>query len=151
MGISNELDLIESFLENTFQRAALSTGFNNYHTISVCDHVHVPKFWSIWCMWVYTKKYISDVIPKGMLSGEGLGGGGVTPSPPPPPTHTHTTHTVFWNLSVFWQNMSVKFPDPMLLVNLEYFIRKTKCRILLISSPTEIKLSPVMMAFKEVI
>ena len=75
MGISNELDLIESFLENTFQRAALKTGFNNYHTISVCDHVHVPKFWSIWSMWVYTKKYISDVIPKGMLSGEVWGGG----------------------------------------------------------------------------
>ena len=150
MGISNELDLIESFLENTFQRAALSTGFNNYHTISVCDHVHVPKFWSTWCMWVYTKKYISDVIPKGMLSGE-VWGEGCNLLPPPPHTHTHTTHTVFWNLSVFWQNMSVKFPDPMLLVNLEYFIRKTKCRILLISSPTEIKLSPVMMAFKEVI
>ena len=158
MGISNELDLIESFLENTFQRAALSTGFNNYHTISV-------YMWSCTCakileymvyVGIYQKVYIrchtqGHVEWGGMGGRGGLGGWGLTSTPPPPPTHTHTTHTVFWNLSVFWQNMSVKFPDPMLLVNLEYFIRKTKCRILLISSPTEIKLSPVMMAFKEVI
>ena len=103
MGISNELDLIESFLENTFQRAALSTGFNNYHTISVCDHVHVPKFWSIWCMWVYTKKYISDVIPKGMLSGEVWGGRGVTSSPPP--THTHTQHTQFFEICQYFDKI----------------------------------------------
>ena len=36
--------------------------------------------------------------------------------------HTHT-HTLFLNLLVFWQNVSVKFPDPMLSVNLEYFIK----------------------------
>ena len=147
MGVSNELDLTESFLENRFQRPALNAGFNNYHTISVHDQVHVPKFWSIWCMWVYTEQYIPNVIPKGMSSGEVWGGGCNLP----PHTHTHTTHTVFWNLSVFWQNMSVKFPNQMLLVNLEHFIIKMKCRILLISSPAEIKLSPVMTAFKEVI
>ena len=31
-----------------------------------------------------------------------------------------------WYLSVFWQNVLVKFPDPMLLVNLEYFIIKKR-------------------------
>ena len=31
---------------------------------------------------------------------------------------------VFCNLSVFWQNVLVKFPDLMLSVNLEYFIIK---------------------------
>ena len=64
-------------------------------------------------------------------------------------THTHThTHTLFWNLAVFWQNMSVKFPHPMLSVNLEYL---QQCRILSISSPTKIKFLPVMTAFTEVI
>ena len=33
--------------------------------------------------------------------------------------------TFFKNLSVFWQNMLVKF-DPMLSVNLEYFIIKNE-------------------------
>ena len=28
------------------------------------------------------------------------------------------------NLSVFWQNVLVEYPNPMLLVNLEYFIIK---------------------------
>ena len=32
----------------------------------------------------------------------------------------------FWNLSVFWQNKSVKFPEPMLSVTLEYFIIKNE-------------------------
>ena len=58
---------------------------------------------------------------------------------------------LFWHLSIFWQNVSVKFPDQMLSVYLEYFIIKTKCRILSISSPAEIKLLPTMTAFKEVI
>ena len=48
--------------------------------------------------------------------------------------------------------VSVKFLDPTLSVNLEYFtIKKTKCRILSISSSAEIKLLPAMTAFKEVI
>ena len=33
---------------------------------------------------------------------------------------------LFWNLLVFWQNVLVKFPDPMLSVNLEYFIIKNE-------------------------
>ena len=69
---------------------------------------------------------------------------GVTSPPPPPP--------LFWNLSVFLQYVSVKYLDPLLSGNLKYFIiKKTNCRILSISSPTEIKLSPAMTAFKEVI
>ena len=32
----------------------------------------------------------------------------------------------FWNLLVFWQNVLVNFPDPMLSVNLEYFIIKNE-------------------------
>ena len=31
-----------------------------------------------------------------------------------------------WSFSEFWQNMSVKFPDPILSVNLEYFIIKNE-------------------------
>ena len=45
----------------------------------------------------------------------------------------------------------VKFEDPMLSENLEYFIKKTKSRILSKSSATEIKLLREMSAFKEVI
>ena len=44
-------------------------------------------------------------------------------------THTHTharTQTLFWNLLVFWQNMSAKFSLPILSVNLEYFIIRNK-------------------------
>ena len=33
---------------------------------------------------------------------------------------------LFKNLSVFWQNVSVKLPDPVLSVNLEYFIIKNE-------------------------
>ena len=33
---------------------------------------------------------------------------------------------IFWNVSVFWKNVSVKFPDPMLPVDLEYFIIKNE-------------------------
>ena len=51
--------------------------------------------------------------------------------------------------------MTVKFPDPMLWVNLEFFIIKTiiktKCRILSIFGPAEIKLLTAMTDFKEVI
>ena len=39
------------------------------------------------------------------------------------------THTLFLNLLVFWQNVSVKFRDPMLSVNLEYFIIKNEMQI----------------------
>ena len=46
-------------------------------------------------------------------------GGWSTPHPPPPPQ-------LFWNLSVFLQNESVKVPDPILSVNLEYFIIKNE-------------------------
>ena len=57
---------------------------------------------------------------KGMSS---RGCGGVAPArvPPPPPPHTR-----FWNLLSFWQNVSIKLPDPMLLVNLEHFILKNE-------------------------
>ena len=56
------------------------------------------------------------------------------------------------NLLVFWQNASVKFPDAMLSVNLEYFIIKiTKCRILSKSGPAGIKVLLAMRAFKEVL
>ena len=46
----------------------------------------------------------------------GGGGGCYTRLPP----------SLFWNLLVFWQNVLVKFPDPMLSVNLEYFIIKNE-------------------------
>ena len=48
------------------------------------------------------------------VRGGGGGEGGVTPPP------------FFWSLLVFWQNVSVKLPDPMLPVNLEYFIIKNE-------------------------
>ena len=51
-------------------------------------------------------------------TGEGIGG--VTPPPPP------SILQLFWDLSVFWQNVLVNFPDPMLSVNLEYIIIKNK-------------------------
>ena len=64
------------------------------------------------------------------------GGGGNTPTPNPPP------------------HVSVKFPDNA-FGKFRVFYHKTeiimKCRILLISSPPEIKLLPAMTAFKEVI
>ena len=65
-------------------------------------------------------------------------------------THTHT-NTLFWNLSVFWQNVLLNLPGPVLSVNLEYFSIKTQCRILSISSTSEIELLPTMTAFNEVI
>ena len=42
---------------------------------------------------------------------------------PPLPSHTHT---LFWNLLVFWQNVSLKFSAPLLSVNLECFIIKNE-------------------------
>ena len=56
-----------------------------------------------------------SLILKGVSSG-GKGCGGES-NPPLP---------LFKNLSVFWQNMHVKFPDAMLSVNLEYFIIKNE-------------------------
>ena len=52
-------------------------------------------------------------------AGEGVGG--VTPTSSP-----SSILQLFWNLSVFWQNVLVKFPDPMLSVNLEYIMIKNK-------------------------
>ena len=52
-------------------------------------------------------------------AGEGVGG--VTP-----PSSPSSILQLFWNLSVFWQNVLVKFPDPMLSVNLEYVMIKNK-------------------------
>ena len=46
-------------------------------------------------------------------AGGGGGRSGCRFKPPP-----------FWNTSIFWQNVSVKFEDPMLPVSLEYFIIK---------------------------
>ena len=37
--------------------------------------------------------------------------------------------TLFWNFLVLWQNVSIKFPDPMLSGNLEYFNKKKKTGI----------------------
>ena len=59
------------------------------------------------------------------------------------------TPYLFWNLLVFWQNVSVKFPDLMLSVNLEFFIIKNKTKIS-INIQSEIKLLPTM-TFKDVI
>ena len=52
-------------------------------------------------------------------AGEGVGG--VTP-----PSSPSSILQLFWNLSVFWQSVLVKFPDPMLSVNLEYVMIKNK-------------------------
>ena len=52
-------------------------------------------------------------------AGEGVGG--VTP-----PSSPSSILQLFWNLSVFWQDVLVKFPDPMLSVNLEYIMIKNK-------------------------
>ena len=52
-------------------------------------------------------------------AGEGVGG--VTP-----PSSPSSILQLFWNLSVFWQDVLVKFPDPMLSVNLEYIMIKSK-------------------------
>ena len=61
-----------------------------------------------------------------MSTGVPSGGGGVqhrnNPTLPPLPTHTHT----FFKFVGILQNVSVKFPDPMLSVNLEYFIIKNE-------------------------
>ena len=64
----------------------------------------------------YEKKFIKTydlLLAKGVPNTGVSGGGGGCNTPP-----------LFWNLSVFWQNVSVKFPEPMLSVNLEYFIIK---------------------------
>ena len=88
-------------------------------TISVCTNEQlVTKAEIIWALDVVMSK-------QGRANRECVWGCN-TPPLPPPPTHTHThihTHTLFLNLLVFWQNVSVKFPDPMLSVNLEYFIK----------------------------
>ena len=55
-------------------------------------------------------------------AGEGVGG--VTP--PSSPSSPSSILQLFWNLSVFWQDVLVKFPDPMLSVNLEYIMIKNK-------------------------
>ena len=84
-------------------------------TISVCTNEQlVTKAEIIWALDVVMSK-------QGGANRECVWGCN-TPPLPPPPQHTHT-HTLFLNLLVFWQNVSVKFPDPMLSVNLEYFIK----------------------------
>ena len=40
-----------------------TTGFDNYHKIAVRDHVHMPKFWCMYCTSASTKKHISDIKP----------------------------------------------------------------------------------------
>ena len=62
-----------------------------------------PKFNGVYSRNDLSK--IEDGAYKGVLSRGGCN------TPPP----------FFWNLSVFRQNASVKFPDLMLSVNLEYF------------------------------
>ena len=71
----------------------------------------------------------------------GRGGGGC---------NTLLLHTLFWNMLVFWQNVSVEFPDPMLSVNLEYFIIKIEMQNSINIQSRRIKLLPSMAAFKEV-
>ena len=92
---------------------------------------------------------VSEIIPKCVLSA-GVWEGVTSPPHTHINTHTHT-NTLFWNLSVFWQNVLLNLPGPVLSVNLEYFRIKTQCRILSISSTSEIELLPTMTAFNEVI
>ena len=58
--------------------------------------------------------YWQERVQRGVAEG-GRGGGCNILLPP-----------LFKNLSVFWQNVSVKLPDPVLSVNLEYFIIKNE-------------------------
>ena len=97
--------------------------FSKQTTISVCTNEQlVTKAEIIWALDVVMSK-------QGRVNRE-CEWGCNPPPPPPTPTHTHThTHTRFLNLLVFWQNVSVKFRDPMLSVNLEYFIIKNEMQI----------------------
>ena len=70
------------------------------------------------------------------------GGHGRVVSPPPP----HPS--LFKTCRVFLQNVSEKFTDSVLLVNLEYFITK-KRNAEFYQSPKEIKILPAMTAFKK--
>ena len=69
----------------------------------------------------------------------GRGHGRVVPPPPP---------SLFETCRVFLQNVSEKFTDSMLLVNLEYFITK-KRNAEFYQNPKEIKILPAMTAFKK--
>ena len=51
-----------------------------------------------------------------------------------------SSSSVFLNLLVFWQNWSIKFSDPMLSVNLDYFNIKNKMQNFIKSSPSKINL-----------
>ena len=64
-------------------------------------------------LWKKVYKNLWLTVSQGRAEHGGVWGGGGCNTPP-----------LFWNLSVFWQNVSVKFPEPMLSVNLEYFIIK---------------------------
>ena len=54
------------------------------------------------------------------------------------------------NLSLFFQNVSVECPDPMLLVNLEYFIVKNEMQNSINIRPRRNRTLPTMTAFKEI-
>ena len=72
----------------------------------------------IWLFWDVMYKKVKSSRFTG-VSNKGCGGGSSTIPPP-------LAHTPFLNLSLFWQNVSVKVPEPMLSVNLEYFIIKNE-------------------------
>ena len=73
-----------------------------------------------WGCSAYSKVVVACTWSPRACGATGCGGeeGVITPSPSSSP--------LFLNLSVFWQNMSVKFPGPMLSLNLEYFIIKNE-------------------------
>ena len=107
----------ESFLVLQFcELVQIAPQYNLYITTWNC----VEIFFSIW---VFFHKHSRFTGQQG--KGEGISltllypracrQGGVRcvtpPLPLPPP--------LFWNLSVLWQNVSVKFPDPIMSVNLQ--------------------------------
>ena len=73
-----------------------------------------------WGCSAYSKVVVACTWSPRTCGATGCGGGEgvITPFPSSSP--------LFLNLSVFWQNMSVKFPGPMLSLNLEYFIIKNE-------------------------
>ena len=77
-------------------------------------------------------------------AGEGVGG--VTP-----PSSPSSILPLFWNLSVFWQDVLVKFPDPMLSVNLEYIMIKNKIQNYINIQCRRNQTFTAMTALKEVI
>ena len=40
---------------------SIETEYDNYHKISACYHVCIPKFWYTWHKWTNTETAFSDV------------------------------------------------------------------------------------------